>query len=77
MDPLTDRIDAITDLLHTIRPEDYPTSLDRLQVLRMIRETAESALPYAVADARAAGESWESIGRYLGTSRQAAWERYG
>jgi len=38
--------------------------------------TAEEALRRAVAGARAAGDSWAVIGAALGTSRQAAHERF-
>jgi len=38
--------------------------------------TAEENLRRAVADARAAGDSWTVIGAALGTSKQAAHERF-
>jgi len=38
--------------------------------------TAEENLRTAVADARAAGDSWTAIGAALGTSKQAAHERF-
>ena len=38
---------------------------------------AEDELRQAVADARAAGESWTAIGAALGTTRQAAYQRFG
>lgn len=37
---------------------------------------AEESLRKAVAEARAAGESWTVIGAALGTSKQAAHERF-
>ncbi len=40
------------------------------------RATAEENLRRAVADARAAGDSWTVIGAALGTSKQAAHERF-
>jgi len=40
------------------------------------RTTAEDNLRRAVADARAAGDSWTVIGAALGTSKQAAHERF-
>ncbi len=49
---------------------------DLVQLLRMVRDTADSALTDAVAQARGEGQSWEQVGRWLGTSRQAAHERY-
>ena len=38
---------------------------------------AEDELRRAVAEARAAGESWTVIGAALGTTRQAAYQRFG
>ena len=38
--------------------------------------TAEGNLRRTVADARAAGDSWTAIGAALGTSKQAAHERF-
>lgn len=37
---------------------------------------ATAQLERAITGARLAGHSWEAIGRRLGVSRQAAWERY-
>ena len=39
--------------------------------------SAEDELRGAVAEARAAGESWTVIGAALGTTRQAAYQRFG
>lgn len=51
---------------------------DALAALRAVRELRESLLGWESQLARTAlanGETWESIGAALGTSRQAAWER--
>jgi hypothetical protein len=40
-------------------------------------ENAEDALARAIADARAAGDSWSAIAMMLGTSKQAAHRRFG
>lgn len=40
-------------------------------------EAAEQALAEAVRQARSAGDSWAVIGAALGSSRQAAHERFG
>jgi hypothetical protein len=74
---LQQKVDALTDLIRGIEEDHYPDPLDFVQALRMIRETADSALPDAVALARHHGDSWETVARKLGTTRQAAWERYG
>jgi hypothetical protein len=41
------------------------------------RATAEAAIVEAVNRARDHGQSWDSIGRRLGTSGEAARQRYG
>lgn len=70
---LSSKIDALADLVASLDPG---RSLDAVQALRMIAQTAESAQRQAVRHARADGASWDEIGRALGTSRQAAHERY-
>jgi hypothetical protein len=44
---------------------------------RDLSAAAEAALQAAVDRARAAGQSWRDIGDVLGTSRQAAFQRFG
>lgn len=44
---------------------------------RDLLDAAETALQAAVDRARAAGQSWRDIGDVLGTSRQAAFQRFG
>lgn len=73
---LADKIDALGVLMRGIEDDHYPTALDRVQGLRMIRETADSALQQAVNQARDEGETWEKIARYLDVTTQAAHKRY-
>ena len=51
-------------------------SLDALElcVQRVTKRLAE--MPDKVKAARKSGASWTAIGKVLGVSRQAAWERY-
>lgn len=72
-----DKCGAIADHGGQIGQPLHQTALDLVQLLRMVRETADSALPYAVASARADGASWERIARVLDVSKQAAQQRYG
>jgi hypothetical protein len=44
---------------------------------RELSAAAEMALQAAVVHARAAGQSWRDIGEVLGTTRQAAFQRFG
>jgi len=51
--------------------------LSAVVAARDLSAAAEAALQTAVDRARAAGQSWEEIGDVLGTSRQAAFQRFG
>jgi len=72
-----DKCDVIADHGAQIGEPLHQTALDLVQLLRMVRETADSALSYAVASARVDGASWEKIAHMLGVSKQAAQQRYG
>jgi hypothetical protein len=50
---------------------------DAVAVARDLAAAAEVALQSAVDRARAAGQSWRDVGDVLGTSRQAAFQRFG
>jgi hypothetical protein len=50
--------------------------LSRLDQVRHAEDELAEARRRLVAEARAVGASWGQIGRALGISRQAAWERY-
>jgi len=60
-------------------PADRPRAESLAAVHRAVlaRAEAEAALAEAVAQARQAGVSWASIGARLGTSGEAARQRYG
>lgn len=75
-----DKIAVLRDLIAAL-PTDYDSGdladpLTTVQTLRMVSETAESALRQAVPVARFYDSTWEQIARALGTSRQSAHERY-
>jgi hypothetical protein len=50
---------------------------DAVAAARDLSAAAEAALQAAVDRARTAGQSWRDIGDVLGTSRQAAFQRFG
>ncbi len=75
-DRLNDQLDTLADNGAQLGAFAHLDTRDLVQLLRMVRDTADSALTDAVAQARQEGLSWEHIGRWLGTSRQAAHERY-
>lgn len=71
---------SVEEWLDTLDPQTTPARDARHlraigQALTNL-EDAEQALEQAVADARAAGDSWEAIGAVLGTSRQAAHRKF-
>lgn len=72
-----DKCDVIATHGATIGATFHQSPLDLVQLLRMVRETADSALPYAVAQARTEGATWEAVARMLGTTKQAAQQHYG
>ena len=55
---------------------DVPTEQYLLQRAVVARARSEQQLIDAVVGARAAGMSWQAIGSLLGTSAQAAQQRY-
>jgi hypothetical protein len=61
------------------RAEDArdPASLERLRDAVLARSDAERSIREAVAAARTDGQSWAAIGSMLGTSGEAARQRYG
>jgi len=57
--------------------DERPVAEYLLQRAAMARARSERQVLNAVAAARSAGVSWARIGRLLGTSAQAAQQRYG
>jgi Protein of unknown function (DUF3887) len=59
-------------------PEDAAmASLEAVTVIRSLARVVEDGLREAVALARQSGHTWAEIGDLLGTSRQAAFQRFG
>lgn len=82
--PIQEILDHADDLAK--RFEDYepqiederdPISLRQLRDAVLARSDAERSIRDAVAAARADGQSWAAIGSMLGTSGEAARQRYG
>jgi len=82
---MTAERDAVDALAETVRAltERATGAADRTQALDLVargvavREHADAALAALVDAARAAGATWQDVGRTLGTSRQAAFQRFG
>lgn len=81
----TDRLrEAVTDAVLSAVPglreamrDDPSASLALVHASRAAAEETSRLLQEAITGARRAGHSWDSIGRLLGVSRQAAQQRFG
>ena len=62
-----EHVDAVIEVLRTLGPVERWSAQAR---------HATAQLERAIGAARRAGHSWEAIGRSVGVTRQAAWERY-
>lgn len=73
---------AAEQWIDRLDPADQSVKVRDGRYLRHVREAAEAAdaatdaLRRAVAEARANGESWGTIGMVLGVSRQAVQQRF-
>src|ERR1700683_411398 len=75
-DPVADQVGAATHrLIEEFGRGGSPR--DAVAAARELSAAADAALQAAVDRARAAGQSWREIGDVLGTSRQAAFQRFG
>jgi hypothetical protein len=57
-------------------PLDAPPQLQSLAAIERELRAMETRRGEAIANARAAGASWDQVAAVLGISRQAAWERF-
>lgn len=79
MDELIARADELADAFEDYEPEDEDRGEPALMALRRVayqRALLEGELLEAVRRAREAGASWAKIGQELGTSGEAARQRY-
>ena len=65
---------SVIDALHEAISGAGP--LERIELWRSLRERIDEGIDEAVAGARMSGDSWDSIGRAAGMSRQAAHGRW-
>lgn len=71
------KIQALEPVAMTANAINQDDLLDALGQLRLVELAVNQARRQIVAEARTAGHTWQEIGDTLGTSRQAAQERYG
>ena len=67
---LASAIDALHEAISGAGP------LERIELWRSLRERIDEGIEEAVAGARMSGDSWDTIGRAAGMSRQAAHGRW-
>ena len=53
-----------------------PDPLDVVRLAAQYQRYLDAIMARAVPAARSAGSTWEQIGRAIGTTRQAVWQRY-
>lgn len=71
------RVLAATERFVSDWSERVDSPLDAVTSARDLAVAVDGALRAAVLRARAAGHTWQTIGELLGTSRQAAFQRFG
>jgi len=81
LNELIARADEYADRLENYdpKPEDFDAPMPPVLALRLAafrRNAAEKELAQAVASARAANQSWRAIGEAIGTTGEAARQRY-
>lgn len=81
MQQILDQADTLADQFEAYEPDPAdkrdPKALKAISQAVTKRARVETALVKAVGDARDAGYSWANIGALLGTSGEAARQRYG
>jgi len=81
LEALIANADALADQFETYEPkdEDFNAPLPPLMAVKLAafkRDSAEKELAAAVAQARAAKVSWRKLGEAIGTTGEAARQRY-
>jgi Protein of unknown function (DUF3887) len=72
-----DNLDTVDRLAAAVARSGSGLPLETLAAARDLSAAAGEALQQAVDRARSAGHSWREIGDVLGTTRQAAFQRFG
>ena len=81
LDEMMAQADALADRFEAYEPEpgdrDTVAPLTQLRLAALKRAEAEREIAEAVANARRSDTSWKAIGAAVGTSGEAARQRYG
>ncbi|MGH3256692.1 MAG: hypothetical protein ACRDOU_15085, partial [Streptosporangiaceae bacterium] len=70
-------ISAARVAMDQVPPDDTLTPLAVVAVIRSLARVVEDGMREAVQAARQAGHTWAELGDLLGTTRQAAFQRFG
>ena len=70
-------LDAARGFVAELPPTGHRSPLDAVAAAKELARSVEAAMRQTVDDARAAGHTWQEIGDVLGTTRQAAFQRFG
>jgi hypothetical protein len=70
-------LDAARGFVAELPPAGHRSPLAAVNAARELARSVDAALHHTVDAARAAGHTWQEIGEVLGTTRQAAFQRFG
>lgn len=70
-------LDAARGFVAELPPAGHRSPLTAVSAARELARSVDAALHHTVDAARAAGHTWQEIGEVLGTTRQAAFQRFG
>jgi hypothetical protein len=70
-------LDAARGFVAELPPAGHRSPLAAVGAAKELARSVEAALRETVEAARAAGHTWQEIGEVLGTTRQAAFQRFG
>lgn len=70
-------LDAARGFVAELPPAGHRSPLAAVDAARELARSVDAALRHTVDAARAAGHTWQEIGEVLGTTRQAAFQRFG
>jgi hypothetical protein len=76
-EPAVGLLDAARGFVAELPPTGHRSPLDAVGAAKELARSVEAALRETVDAARAAGHTWQEIGDVLGTTRQAAFQRFG
>ncbi|WP_067537380.1 hypothetical protein [Nocardia crassostreae] len=74
---LSTNAEFLAEVLHPAAGTPTPSVMAALRAARSLDNVVDDVLRSLVAQARAEGRTWAEVGEVFGTSRQAAFQRFG